>query len=124
MRDFSGQCFIALLIHSIPINSIFLSAHVIAPPPIIASILQSSIPNIYNSKNKAILTDNDDPEKALFIGNNYNNLIESLNRVITLKPLFFCINDDQRDINKREQCRNAVLQFFTFYFTNKPSFEK
>jgi len=76
------------------------------------------------SKNKAILTDNDDPEKALFIRNDYDNLIEALNRVITLKPLFFCINDDQRDINKREQTRNTVLQFFTFYFKNKPSFEK
>jgi hypothetical protein len=38
--------------------------------------------------------------------------------------LFFCINDDQNDLSKREQCRNTVLQFFTSYFTNKPSFEK
>jgi len=76
------------------------------------------------AKNKAILTDNDDPEKAIFIGNSYTNLIESLNNVIIVKPLFFCINDSQRDINKREQARNIVLQFFTFYFTNKPSFEK
>jgi FMN phosphatase YigB (HAD superfamily) len=67
---------------------------------------------------------NDNPEKVIFIGNSYTNLIESLNNVIIVKPLFFCINDSQRDINKREQARNIVLQFFTFYFTNKPSFEK
>ena len=76
------------------------------------------------SKNRAIITDNDDPKKAIFVRNDYNNLTYALNRIINIRPLFFCINDDQNDIRKREQCRSIVLNFFTSYFTNKPSFEK
>jgi hypothetical protein len=76
------------------------------------------------AKNKAIITDNDDIKKAIFVRNDYDNLTYALNRIINIRPLIFCINDDQNDVSKREQCRNIVLQFFTFYFTNKPSFEK
>ena len=76
------------------------------------------------AKNKAIITDNDDPKKVIFARNNQNNLIYILNRILTIKPMFFCINDDQIDINKREETRNIVLEFFSTYFPNKPSFEK
>ena len=76
------------------------------------------------AKNKAIVIDNDDPKKAIFARNNYDNLIYGLNRIILYKPMFFCVNDDQTDVSKREECRNTVLQFFNIYFTNKASFEK
>ena len=76
------------------------------------------------AKNKAIITDNDDPKKVIFARNNQNNLIYILNRILTIKPMFFCINNDQIDINKREETRNIVLEFFSTYFPNKPSFEK
>ena len=76
------------------------------------------------SKNKAILTDNDDPKKVGYVANKYEDLIYALNIIAVTKPLFFCINDNQIDINKREEARNIVLSFFEYYFTNKPNFEK
>ena len=76
------------------------------------------------AQNKAILIDNDDPKRAIFARNNYNNLIYALNRIVVIKPMFFCINDDQIDVSKREEATNIVLQFFDVYFPNKPSFEK
>jgi len=75
-------------------------------------------------KNKAITTDNDDSKKSIFVKNKYDNLIYALNRIIVIKPLFFCINDDQTDVSKREEARNTVLDFFEVYFPNKPEFEK
>jgi hypothetical protein len=76
------------------------------------------------AKNKAIVIDNDDPKRAIFSRNDYNNLNYALNRIVVIKPMFFCINDDQIDVSKREESRNTVLQFFEVYFPNKPSFEK
>ena len=76
------------------------------------------------SKNKAILTDNDDPNKVIYIANKYYNLETTLNRIVIIKPKFFCINDNQIDVSKREETRNTILQFFEVYFPNKPEFEK
>jgi hypothetical protein len=76
------------------------------------------------AQNKAITTDNDESKKCIFVKNKYNNLIYALNRIIVIKPLFFCINDDQTDVSKRAEAINTVLQFFEVYFPNKPSFEK
>lgn len=76
------------------------------------------------SKNKAVLMNYDYPNKAIFVRNNHNNLQYSLDRVINFKPLFFCVNDDETDSSKREAARNTVLNFFNYYFVNKPSFEK
>lgn len=76
------------------------------------------------AKNKAIITDNDDLKKVIFVRNNLVNLIYVLNKILIIRPMFFCINDDQININKREQARNTVLEFFSIYFPNKPSFEK
>jgi hypothetical protein len=76
------------------------------------------------AKNKAITTDNDYSKKAIFVKNKYENLIYALNRIVVIKPMFFCINDDQTDVSKREEARNTVLKFFELYFPNKPSFEK
>ena len=76
------------------------------------------------SKNKAIVIDNDDPKKAIFARNNYNNLNNTLNEIISTKPMFFCINDDENDVNKREEVRNIVLNFFKTYYPNIPNYEK
>ena len=76
------------------------------------------------SQNKAILIDNDNSKKAIFVKNKYNNLNYSLNRIVVIKPMFFCINDDQIDVSKRAEAINTVLQFFEVYFPNKPEFEK
>ena len=76
------------------------------------------------SQNKAILIDNDNSKKAIFVKNKYNNLNYALNRIVVIKPMFFCINDDQIDVSKRAEAINTVLQFFEVYFPNKPEFEK
>jgi hypothetical protein len=76
------------------------------------------------AQNKAIPIDNDNSKRAIFVKNKYDNLIYALNRIIVIKPLFFCINDDQTDVSKREEARNTVLDFFEVYFPNKPEFEK
>lgn len=75
------------------------------------------------SKNRAVLTDNDDPSKVVFIKNSMSNLYEKLNEVYLMRPLFFCINDDESDPHKREIAREQVLDFFKIYFNVKPSFE-
>ena len=38
--------------------------------------------------------------------------------------MFFCINDDQTDMIKREATIKMVFDFFEYYFTKKPHFEK
>ena len=76
------------------------------------------------AKNKAIITDNDDPKKVGYVASRWNNLIDVLNRIVVTKPLFFCINDCQLDIDKRDDTRNIVLSFFQHYYPNKPNFEK
>ncbi len=76
------------------------------------------------SKNKAIITDNEYPEKNIFIKNNNHKLLYELNRIIEIKPMFFCINDDQTDMIKREATVKMVFDFFEYYFTKKPHFEK
>jgi hypothetical protein len=75
-------------------------------------------------KNKAIITDNDDTKKVMIVANRQNNLIYALNEIVVMKPLFFCINDNQIDNNKRDDARNIVLSFFEHYYPNKPNFEK
>jgi hypothetical protein len=76
------------------------------------------------AQNKAIVIDNDNSKRAIFVKNKYTNLNYALNRIVVIKPMFFCINDDQIDVSKREEARNTVLQFFEVYFPNKPEFEK
>jgi hypothetical protein len=76
------------------------------------------------AKNKAIITDNNDPNRVIYIANKYYNLETTLNRTLIIKPKFFCINDNQIDVSKREEARNMLLQFFEVYFPNKPEFEK
>ena len=76
------------------------------------------------AKNKAIITDNDNPKKVGYVANRWYNLIYALNEIALTKPLFFCINDNQVDIDKRDDTRNIVLSFFQHYYPNKPNFEK
>lgn len=76
-----------------------------------------------HAKQKVVFVDYDDSQNATFLKNNNPNLRASLNILYESRPLFFCINDDETDILKRENARNAVLNFFTIYFTQKPRFE-
>jgi len=76
------------------------------------------------AKKKAIITDNDNPKKVGYVANRWYNLIYALNEIALTKPLFFCINDNQVDIDKRDDTRNIVLSFFQHYYPNKPNFEK
>jgi len=75
------------------------------------------------SKNKAVLTDNDDPKKVVFLKNSMTNFSEKLVEIYEKKPLFFCINDDEVDVHKREVVREEVLNFYNMYFNKKPNFE-
>ena len=75
------------------------------------------------SKNKAVLTDNDDPSKAVFLKNSMTDFSERLQEVYLFRPLFFCINDDEIDPHKREVVREQALNFYSSYFNTKPRFE-
>lgn len=77
------------------------------------------------SKNKAVLTDNRSSDKFVFISN-YKMYIKGysvLFNLFHLRPLFFCINDDEKDPNKRIQIREDMLYFFNEYYSQKASFE-
>jgi hypothetical protein len=77
------------------------------------------------SKNKAILTNNNMSKKALFIPNNkmYVHDYCILFNIFTIKPMFFCINDDEKDPKKRVRVRKDMLYFFNEYYPDKASFE-
>lgn len=76
-------------------------------------------------KNKAILINNSDLNNVIFIMNNkmYNNNKCLLDNIISSKPLFYCINDDETNPIKRKKIRKDMLIFFNSYYPNKPSFE-
>jgi hypothetical protein len=81
------------------------------------------ISKYFYSKNRAILTDNDDPSKVVFLKNSAKNFSERLEDIYLTRPLFFCINDDELEPHRREIVREQVLNFFNIYFNKKPSFE-
>jgi hypothetical protein len=78
-------------------------------------------------KDMAVLTDYSNPSKRIFIRNNelykYNPYISSLDILLFVRPLFFCINDDEKDPLKRIHVRKSMLNFFNNYYPNKASFE-
>jgi hypothetical protein len=76
-------------------------------------------------KNKAVLTDNRTSHKFVFISN-YRMYIRGhsiLFNLFHLRPLFFCINDDEKDPDRRMQIREDMLYFFNEYYPEKASFE-
>jgi len=75
------------------------------------------------SKNKAVLTDNDNPSKVVFLKNSMTNFSEKLYEVYLSRPLFFCINDDEVDPHRRDVVREQSLNFYSSYFNTKPRFE-
>lgn len=78
------------------------------------------------SKNNAYVTRYyGDNNKAMFIMNDklYNNPY-LLDNIIKKQPLFYCINDDEEDLFKKQKVRELMLQFFNKYYPNKASFEK
>lgn len=77
-------------------------------------------------KNKAILINNNVPNRIIFIRNDtlYDEIENKLDKLLRIRPLFFCINDDEKDPVKRIRIRNDMLDFFNKYYPNKASFEK
>ena len=76
-------------------------------------------------------------KKAVFIDYNKNDIVFImnnnmyatngtclLNRLLTIKPLFFCINDDEKDIIQRKKIKSDMLKFFKNYYPKKSEFEK
>ena len=49
---------------------------------------------------------------------------KKLNKIFTIKPKFFCINDVETDPKKRKIVSKEMLEFFNEYYPNKPDFEK
>lgn len=76
-------------------------------------------------RNKAILIDN--RNRTIFIMNNsiyLNNSNKTVfDKIMYEKPLFFCINDDEKNPQKRIIVRNYMLNFFINYYPEKASFE-
>lgn len=74
------------------------------------------------AKKMAVLTN--DNYRTFYISNSGDHLDEKLNNIMKLKPLFFCINDNETDLNRRKLIPKKMLRFFNKYYPNKPSFEK
>ena len=74
------------------------------------------------AKKMAVLTN--DNYRTYYISTYVDYLNENLNNIIKLKPLFFCINDTEPDVNKRKQLPKKLLRFFNEYYPDKPPFEK
>jgi hypothetical protein len=79
------------------------------------------------SKDKAVLTTFGSPSKNIFISNNnlykYHNKICALDILLIIKPMFYCINDDEKNPQKRIEIRDKMQSFFNKYYPNKASFE-
>ena len=79
-------------------------------------------------KNKAVLTFYGNPTKHMFIRNDeiykYHSKITVFDVILIIKPLYYCINDDEKDVEKRIKVREMMLSFFNKYYPNKASFEK
>lgn len=65
-----------------------------------------------------------DNYRTYYISNYGDHLDEKLDNITKLKPLFFCINDTENNINRRKRIPNKMLRFFNEYYPQKPSFEK
>lgn len=76
------------------------------------------------SENKAKLFDYDSPSIKIFIMNDKIFNENKLDTIIQTKPLFFCINDDEKNPIKRIKVRKEMLAFFKYYYNVKPSYEK
>lgn len=79
---------------------------------------------IYNYiylNHKAVLTSH--KKKLVYVPNIDPKFSKKLEKILSKKPLFFCINDVETDPKKREHIRETMLWFFNEYFPNKASFE-
>jgi hypothetical protein len=74
------------------------------------------------SKGKAVLKDNTD--RIMYAQNGNIDFHSELNKILYLKPLFFCINDTQKESVARKNARIALLRFFKMYYPKKPDYEK
>ena len=74
------------------------------------------------SKKKAVLAN--DNYRTYYISNYGDHLKEKLDNIKKLKPLFFCINDTETDINRRKEIPKKMLTFYNEYYPRKPPFEK
>jgi len=78
------------------------------------------------AKNMAVLKDNSGIDNAFFAMNDHlHNFVSCvLDDIYVVHPLFFCINDDEEDPDKRTIMKELMLDFFQLYYPNKPDFEK
>jgi hypothetical protein len=74
------------------------------------------------AKKMAVLSN--DNYRTYYISNYGDHFDEKLDNISKLKPLFFCINDTENNINRRKRIPNKILRFFNEYYPEKPSFEK
>jgi len=73
-------------------------------------------------KNKATVTNH--TNNLVYIPNIDPDFSKKLKKLLHDKPLFFCINDAETDIKKREKLPKIMLKFFNAYYPKKASFEK
>jgi hypothetical protein len=59
-----------------------------------------------------------------YVESGFNDLPQKLNEIIYSKPKIFCINDTEKDPEKRPYAQKQMLYFFNMYYPNKASFEK
>lgn len=81
---------------------------------------------MYN-QNKAVLVNYRSKKDFIFIMNDKMYLRNGyclLNKIYRIQPMFFCINDDEKDPEMRKKIRKDMLLFFNNYFPDKPAYEK
>lgn len=75
-------------------------------------------------KGRAILENYDSSKVMFFMSNRiYKNGECLLKNILIVRPLFYCINDDEKDPEKRIKVREDMLTLFDTYYPNKASFE-
>jgi hypothetical protein len=77
-------------------------------------------------QDKAKLVNNENNVNKLFyyVPSIDPTFAKKLNKIFTIRPKFFCINDVETDPKKRKIVSKEMLEFFNEYYPNKPDFEK
>jgi len=73
---------------------------------------------------KKAKTDDTKNYRSIYVPSIDPNFSQKLNKILTIKPKFFCINDVETDPVKRKIVSKQMLAFFNKYYPNKATFEK